>query len=104
MDHDVKKMPEVGWTNEKGDNVLLKFVPTFKNKAMGGKRICVYPQDLQVITGKGERYCRKVIQAVKVRNGKEKHQPVTFEEVGNYLKLPGERIFRIINNIPMEGV
>jgi len=63
------------------------------------KRICVYPQDVSVFTGRGDRYSRNIIQKIKAINGKEKHQPVTFTEFADYMNMEPEVIFKIINNI-----
>jgi hypothetical protein len=65
------------------------------------KRICVYPSDIVVITGKGERYSRKIIQNLKKVLGKEKHQAITFKEAAKYLGVEEDLIFKIINDIPI---
>lgn len=55
-------------------------------------RICIYPKDIQLITGKGERQCREIIRQIKKQNQKEKHQPVTIYELSNYLGVQVEKI------------
>ena len=60
-------------------------------------RICVYPQDVEIITGKGSRYSRQVIHDIKRRHGKLGHQLVTIEELCDYLGLPYDPVFYIIN-------
>jgi len=52
------------------------------------KRICVYPKDVQRITGRSERYGRKVIQRIKEQLGKEEHQLVSIEELADFIGLP----------------
>jgi hypothetical protein len=59
-------------------------------------RICIYPKDIQIITGKSERYARSVIQKIKAHNKKEKHQAVTIDEFCQYLGLKQERVIQII--------
>jgi flagellin-specific chaperone FliS len=51
------------------------------------KRICIYPKDIQQITGKSERQCRNIINKIKVDLNKEKHQAVTFEEFYQYMGI-----------------
>lgn len=51
------------------------------------KRLCIYTKDIQVITGKSDRHCRKIIMEIKKLHNKEKHQPVSVIELCEYLKL-----------------
>jgi hypothetical protein len=48
-------------------------------------RICIYPKDIQIITGKSERQSRNIITQIRIQNNKEKHQPVTLDEFCNYM-------------------
>ncbi|NRB84688.1 MAG: hypothetical protein HRU49_13115 [Winogradskyella sp.] len=48
-------------------------------------RICIYPKDVQVVTGKSERYGRTIIKAIKERLNKEAHQLVTIEEFCDFM-------------------
>lgn len=50
-------------------------------------RICICPKDIQIITGKSERQSRNIINAIKVKLNKEKHQVVTIEEFTVYMGL-----------------
>jgi len=43
-------------------------------------RICIYPKDIMRITGKSERYGRKLLEKIKVKNAKEEYQFVTIKE------------------------
>ncbi|MFD1316187.1 hypothetical protein [Namhaeicola litoreus] len=61
------------------------------------KRICIYPQDVEIITGKSERYGRKVIKTIKDNLKKEKHQLVTVEEFCNYMGLDISRVEGLIH-------
>ncbi|MGH2666528.1 hypothetical protein [Flavobacterium sp.] len=51
-------------------------------------RICIYPKDIQRITGKSERQCRNIIAKIKEESNKQKHQAVTLEELCDYLGIP----------------
>ena len=48
-------------------------------------RICIYPKDVQVVTGKSERYGRTIIKAIKERLNKEAHQLVTIDEICDFM-------------------
>lgn len=61
------------------------------------KRIIIYPKDIQLITGKSERYGRNIIQKIKDHYNKEPHQLVSIKEFCNYMGLEEEEIMsRII--------
>lgn len=55
-------------------------------------RSCIYPKDVQRITGKSERYCRKLLRKLKVELKKEGHQFVSIEEFANYVGLDPELV------------
>ncbi|RXJ51113.1 hypothetical protein ESZ48_04345 [Gelidibacter gilvus] len=48
------------------------------------RRICIYPKDIQGITGRSERYGRKLIKEIKDHLGKASHQFVTTMEFSEY--------------------
>lgn len=48
-------------------------------------RICIYPKDVQVVTGKSERYGRSIIKSIKENLNKEAHQLVTIEEFCTFM-------------------
>ena len=47
-------------------------------------RTCIYAKDIQRITGRSERYCRKILQQIREKLNKESHQFVTLEEFAEY--------------------
>jgi hypothetical protein len=47
-------------------------------------RACIYPKDIQCITGRSERYGRKLLNEIKEHFGKESHQFITSEEFAEY--------------------
>ncbi len=51
-------------------------------------RLCIYPKDIQRITGRSERYSRDLIHKIRKSLNKEDHQVVTIEELSTYLDIP----------------
>lgn len=64
---------------------------------MNTKRVCIYPKDIQLITGRSERYGRKLIQSIKEYLGKEPHQFITVQEFSEYSGIELELIEQYIN-------
>lgn len=56
------------------------------------KRICIYPKDIQRITGKSERYGRLLLAKIREHNEKGDHQFVTVDEFCQYTGLPVEQV------------
>jgi tRNA A58 N-methylase Trm61 len=54
---------------------------------MKRNRLIIYPKDIQLITGRGERYAERVIRTIKQRLGKQKHHLVTYEEFCKFAGL-----------------
>ncbi len=50
-------------------------------------RLCVYPKDVQRITGKSERYSRMLLQKIKTSFSKQEHQFVSIEDFCSYTGL-----------------
>jgi hypothetical protein len=44
------------------------------------KRVCIYPKDVVRITGKSERYSRRLLNRIKKHYGKTSHQFITVSE------------------------
>lgn len=51
---------------------------------MNIKRVCIYPKDIQLITGRSERYGRKLMQTIRDSLDKEPHQFITIKEFSDY--------------------
>lgn len=51
------------------------------------ERVCIYPKDVQIVTGKSERWGREVIKKIKVHFSKLPHQLVSIEEFCEYTGL-----------------
>jgi hypothetical protein len=47
-------------------------------------RTCIYPKDIQCITGRSERYGRKLLKIIKEHFGKEPYQFITSREFSEY--------------------
>ena len=71
-----------------------------KTKAMKPRltRICIYPKDVQLITGRSERSSRELILKIKKILKKENHQPLTVHEFCTYMGIPYESIQDLIIN------
>lgn len=53
-------------------------------------RIAVYPKDLSELTGRGLRYCQRIISNARIQFKKSKYEPITKREIAEFLKLPME--------------
>lgn len=56
------------------------------------KRICIYPKDIQLITGKSYRQSLRILQNIKIALNKPSSSLVTIEEFCNYTCLNIEQI------------
>ncbi len=54
------------------------------------ERLCIYPKDVQVVTGRSERYGRNLIKKIKEQLNKKQHQLVTVDEFCDYTGLKKE--------------
>jgi len=52
------------------------------------QRSCIYPKDVQRITGKSERSGRRLLTKIRQELGKASHQFITVEEFAKYTGLP----------------
>jgi hypothetical protein len=55
-------------------------------------RLCVYPKDVQRITGKSERYGRMLLLKIRKRFKKEEHQFVSIQEFCTYTGLSIDQV------------
>ena len=65
-------------------------------------RICIYPQDVIWITGRGETYARELLRDIRLLYHKEPHQLVSISEFCEYVGLSYEEVFSMINKIKNE--
>ena len=61
-------------------------------------RLCIYPKDIQRITGKSERYSRGLILKIKTALHKPGHQVLTVQEFCTYMGLPYESVQELIRD------
>jgi len=61
------------------------------------KRICIYPKDVAIITGKTERYGRSVLKAIREHLNKKPHQVISISEFCNYIGLNEEEVKDVIS-------
>lgn len=59
---------------------------------MKRKRMVIYTKDIQLITGRSERYAQNTIANIKTWLGKQKHQLVTFAEFCAYTGIDPRQI------------
>ncbi len=61
-------------------------------------RICIYPKDVMLITGKSERYGRKLLEKIKTKYLKEDHQFVTIDEFCSFTGLKIEQVQQFLTS------
>ena len=47
-------------------------------------RACIYPKDIHCITGRSERFGRRLLNEMKKHFGKQAHQFITAQEFSEY--------------------
>lgn len=61
-------------------------------------RLCIYPKDVQVITGRSERWGRILLKKIKEQFSKQDHQFVTVDEFCKYTGLSIDDVKKRILN------
>lgn len=56
------------------------------------KRLCIYPKDIQRITGKSYRQSTRLLQKLKLDSNKDKNSLVSVEEFCDYTGLKYEHV------------
>ena len=51
------------------------------------ERLCIYPKDIQIVTGRSERYGRSLIKKIKEHLKKQQHHLVTVDEFCQFTGL-----------------
>ena len=62
-------------------------------------RTCIYPKDIQCITGRSERFGRKFLKEIKDYFGKEKHQFITSTEFAEYSGIDVEIVNEYLKKV-----
>ncbi len=57
-------------------------------------RLCIYPKDIMIITGRSDRYGRNLIKKIKDYFKKQPHQVVTIEEFCQYMGMQQDLVAR----------
>ena len=60
------------------------------------KRLCIYPKDVQWITGKSDRQARDIVFKIKKQYNKQKHQPISIDEFCIYMALDVNKVKALI--------
>jgi hypothetical protein len=55
-------------------------------------RLCIYPKDIMIITGRSDKYGRNLIKKIKAHFNKQQHQVVSIEEFCQYMGLVFETV------------
>lgn len=61
-------------------------------------RSCIYAKDIQRITGRSERYGRKLLKKIKEQLDKEPHQFVTLDEFAEYSGIDIDTVKKYITD------
>jgi len=62
------------------------------------KRVCIYPKDIMRITGKSERYSRKLLNRIKKKLNKDIHQFITVNEFATYTGIEKTTIEQLLTD------
>lgn len=60
------------------------------------KRVCIYPKDVQRVTGKSYRYSLLLLKDIKKHFCKEEHQFISINEFCDYSGLKIEEVLPLI--------
>lgn len=60
------------------------------------KRVCIYPKDIQLITGKSYRQSTRLLQQIKASYQKEDEQMITIDEFCNYTGINKDEVIPLI--------
>ena len=61
--------------------------------------ICIDTKQASIVLGKSISHARTIIRAIKDSHKKKSYQPVTIKEFCDYMDLPYEEVFNMVNNI-----
>ncbi|MCZ8297028.1 MAG: hypothetical protein ACK5RV_00150 [Flavobacterium sp.] len=61
-------------------------------------RVCIYPKDVQRITGKTYTQARLYLKKIKKSLNKEEHQLLSIEEFCRYSGLPYEEVIKTMTD------
>ncbi|TRX72706.1 hypothetical protein [Carboxylicivirga sp. M1479] len=61
-------------------------------------RLCIYPKDVQRITGKSEKASRRLLHRIKASLGKQEHQFITTDEFASHTGIKEELVLQYITD------
>jgi len=67
-----------------------------KGGIMFKKRCVIYPKDVQLITGRSERYGHSLLSKIRKFYRKKSHQYVTLDEFSEFSGIPLEEVEKYI--------
>lgn len=50
-------------------------------------RLCIYPKDISIITGKGQRWSQRLLRNIRFALNKNEHQCVSIKEFSDYMGI-----------------
>ena len=71
---------------------------SISNTRLVEKRICIYAKDIQLLTGKSERYARKIVAQVRQHCAKSKDQLITIKEFCDFMHLNEQEVKNALVN------
>jgi hypothetical protein len=60
------------------------------------KRVCIYPKDIQRITGKSYRQSTRILLKLRIHLNKQQNELVSIEEFCHYTSLKFEQVLPLI--------
>ena len=58
------------------------------------QRLCIYPKDIMIITGRSDKYGRNLIKKIKLHFQKQEHQVVSVDEFCQYMGLQLDTVLK----------
>ena len=74
---------------------MVTILENFNSKM---QRVVIYPKDVQRITGKSEKYGRRLLVQIKAKFAKEPHQFVSVIEFCQFTGLAPELVNKFMND------
>lgn len=75
------------------DKVWIKY----ENNTMKSDRVCIFPKDVQRITGRSERYGRLLLHQIRKHFDKQPHQFITANEFSEFTGIDLETVKSYLN-------
>lgn len=63
------------------------------------KRLCINSAEIAIILGKSQSNAQKLVRIIKDVHKKKSHQPITIREFCEYMDLPYQDVFDMINSV-----